>query len=295
MLWLLQIFTALSLSNAAPFCPPSVTTISGHRNLLQKVAVYDGIKPEGATEFASSNNTTPAERKKRYEASNIFACENAWGNGQIVGNRRTIVTVLHTLYVNGDCDKPRPLKKCTFIYQGGKRDKLFAVAKVMASGGCKPGSKLQGKDDWVILSLAGEVPAEVKPYDIPAKGGELKAGDRVLTVGKTSGLNPLNLTGDLPLLPKAHANCVAMGKDTFKHEGLMQTNCPSDYGCSGCALLTPGAEPRLLAINLGIITTKNNCVPDDGTSDSGPSQMNCRASLMVPVEGAFYDALRSVR
>ena len=296
MTLLLWLIVGFSRAICAPICPPSVSLISGHQSLIKKVAVYDGITPESGAEYASKKGMTSTEIKKRYEASNVFGCENAWGNGQVIGNRRTITTVLHTLYVDGDCNKPRPLKKCTYIYQGGKKDQLFAVDKILASGGCKPGSKLQDKNDWVILSLVGEVPGEVKPYELPVKGSAISPGDQTVIVGKTTGLKPVDMTnGNISQYPKSHADCVAMGRSSFKFEGLVQSNCPSDKGCSGCALLTPGDSPKLMAINSGTITTKNNCVPEDGNGDSGAFQLNCRGSLMIPVEGAFFTALEKLQ
>ena len=295
MIFIYLLVAGFSVVNSAPICPPSVSVIAGHQKLINSVAVYDGIKPEGAAEYASKNNSTTDEINKRYKSSNVFVCQDQWGNGQVVGNRKTIVTVLHTLYVDRDCNKPRPLNKCVFIYQGGKKDLLFAPAKILASGGCKPGSKLNLADDWAILGLAGELPSDVKPYELPTKEDQLKAGESVVIVGKTSGFKPQGVTGDLMKFPKAFANCVAMGKSSFKFEGLMQTNCPSDPGCSDCALITPGDVPKLKAINRGTIATRDVCVPADNNDDSGAFQQNCRASLAVPVEGAFLEALRRIR
>ena len=269
----------------AVVCPPVNLQVSRGRDLIHKTGSYDDIRLEDAEAFAKRRGLSTQEVNRRYDASNTFGCETAWGQGQVVVNRDIVIVPAHTLYVDRDCSKPRPLNRCAFIYQGGVKDQLFAVDKVLNSGGCGAGMKLDDKDDWAIIRIKGKLPKSVKPYAIPKIGEEMKVGDSLVEVGRSDGFNPKNSPGQINTFPKGHAECAALYRSTDVYGGLMQTNCPSYAGCSGCAMLKDGEHPVFLGLLKATMMPTSTCLAGDAAGEEGPFKKNCRGTAAVVTDG----------
>ena len=295
MTLLFRLLSASLLIHSAPICPPTKSQISDDKDLVSKVGYYDGIKPEDAEAFARRLSIPKKEVERRFDATGVFACQSAWGQGNVVVNRGTIAVPAHILYSESKCDQKRPLDKCVFIYQGRGKDELFAIDKVVNSGGCTPGGKLKNGEDWAILKLKAKLPASLQPYGVPARGEEMKPGDAAVVVGKSAGFNPKKLEGALSTLPKGHANCTAIAKGTRSYPDLMQSNCFAYPGCSGCAILTDGARPLIKGILKGDMNVSNGCLGSDVPGEDGPFKVDCRGSAIVVVEDRFLWALRDLK
>ena len=291
---LLLSFLTISPARAV-VCPPVKTQIADDMSLIKKTGIIDDISFREAEGFASENKTTADQIKNRYAASNTFACETAWGQGQIVVRRDTIVVPAHTLYIDNDCDRPRPLDKCTLIFQDRGKDSLFAVDKVLSAGPCNQNEHLKPGDDWAVIRIKGAVPKSVTPYGIPSPGDELKIGDRVVDVGRSRAFNPKNIKGNISTHPKGYAECVALHQDKTRFGGVMQTNCPSSVGCSGCAVLSPGDTPKFMGLLTGEMVPNESCLEGDVGGEDGPFKRNCRGTSAVAAEGNLLRVLMQLK
>ena len=292
---LIYLFMISSTLSYGLICPPRKAQITDDRNLVDKVGYYDDIKPEDAEDFARRLSLPKKEVERRFDATGIFGCQTAWGQGNVVVNRETIAVPAHTLYVDKKCDQPRPLNRCAFLYQGRGKDELFMVDKILNFGGCSPGEKLKNGEDWAIIKLKSKVPSTIQPYGIPKRGEEMKAGDALVEVGKSAGFNPRNVPGPISKLPKAHAQCAAIVRSGRDYADLMQSNCFTYPGCSGCAILMNGDRPILKGIQAGEMNVTDKCLGADRPGEDGPFKANCRGSGLVVVEDRFLWALRDLK
>ena len=284
-------FIALvSYASAASICPDANLTSRRYNPLLTKVVEIDKIKPMGLEKFSDLTGRSKAEIDKSYDFVNTFRCE---GSGQaVVYNSDHVIVPNHFFYKDGDCNKPIALSKCLFIYQGGGKKDVYKAKKIVKHGPCESKDGLKDNDDWAVVQLAKKLPPSIVPAEVASKD-QFKVGDAVTISGRNGGYNPNKVPGDLSNLPKAYANCVAMGRSNFKYEGQMQSNCPADHGCSGCAITTQGENPKLLGIMLGAMPTDQFC-SSDGDSWSGGFILNCRGTRIKPIEGEFRAALESI-
>jgi hypothetical protein len=278
----------------AVVCQPQHPLVTAGRDLVSKVAIIDGIDFVEAAEYARRKNLSTKEIEKRYDGSIVFGCASGSAQGQVVVDRDIIVVSNHLLFKDGDCNKPSDLKKCGVMYQGAGKDEIIRIKKIVHPGGCSSGDKLQNADDWSILQLEKKVPASVTPYALPKLGQELKVGDKLVDVGKSTRFNPRNLPGKLWTHPKGFADCAAVDQDRA-FAGLIQTNCPSSPGCSGCGIFKEGDHPVLMGIVLGEMQLNERCRNAGETGTDGPFVKNCRGTIVVPLEGRLLRALMDIK
>ena len=281
---------------AAPLCLPSKSVITDNRTIVDhflKVNQYGDPDRKTAEDFADKSiGETKQTIENRYAATGDFSCGDAhFGQGQVTIKDNIITTAAHVYAGRDNCPlKNPPLRNCKFTAMLDGKTQDYAIESVVNTGyKCSSSDQtFKVSEDWIILKLKDSVDSRIRPYPIDRDPTRLSRQKNIVHVSKSHDFNPTSQT-HMRTAARHYGRCeLKYVYGESPRPTVLETDCDSSGNSSGGSILTPGANPELLAITSGSL---DKCGANNKT---GSYQHGCWSSVATPVSGEFFESLNAL-